>query len=40
MTREFVLERFFVIAETEEGFEVQDPHTGAGFFIPREDVAC
>jgi len=35
MTREQVLERFFLIAETHEGFEVQDPQTGAGFFIPR-----
>lgn len=35
MTREQVLERFFLIAETHEGFEVQDPQTGGSYFIPR-----
>jgi hypothetical protein len=39
MTREFLLDRFFVIAETDEGFHVQDPQTGGSFFIPRSDVA-
>ena len=39
MTREFLLDRFFVIAETPEGFEVQDPQTGGSFFIPRSEVA-
>lgn len=39
MTREMVFERFFVIAETPEGFEVQDPQTGGSFFIPRSEVA-
>lgn len=35
MTREQVLERFFLIAETDEGFNVQDPQTGGSYFIPR-----
>jgi len=35
MSREWVLERFFLIAETPEGFQVQDPQTGGSYFIPR-----